>query len=165
MVTGQATPKLTGLDTVRGAIDMIEQYFESGWTDGLPIVPPTDELVDRMMAASGRNPMDVEGVIPPRHGVATIEAIAINAVMAGCRPEYMPVVVAAVEALLDEQFDVQGLQATSDPAAPLVIVSGPVVQQVGINHGIGLFGHGSRANASIGRAVRLVMVNVGGGHP
>jgi hypothetical protein len=130
MVTGQATPKLTGLDTVRGAIDMIEQYFESGWTDGLPIVPPTEELVDRMMAASGRNPMNVVGVIPPRHGVATIEAIAINAVMAGCRPEYMPVVVAAVEALLDEQFDVQGLQATSDPAAPLVIVSGPVVQQV-----------------------------------
>ena len=85
--------------------------------------------------------------------------------MAGCRPEYMPVVVAAVEALLDEQFDVQGLQATSDPAAPLVIVSGPVVQQVGINHGIGLFGHGSRANATIGRALRLVMVNVGGGHP
>jgi hypothetical protein len=118
-----------------------------------------------MMTASGRDPMAVVGVVPPRHGVATIEAIAINAVMAGCRPEYMPVVVAAVEALLDEPFDVQGLQATSDPAAPLVIVSGPVVQQVGINHGIGLFGHGSRANATIGRALRLVLVNVGGGHP
>ena len=102
---------------------------------------------------------------PARQGVATIEAIATNAVMAGCRPEYMPVVVAAMEALLDERFDVQGLQATSDPAAPLVIVSGPVVQQVGMNHGIGLFGHGSRANATIGRAVRLVLVNIGGGHP
>ena len=165
MVTGKATPKLTGLDTVRGAIDIIEQYFEHGWTDGLPIVPPTEELVDSMIAASGRDAMEVLGVVPPRHGVATIEAIATNAVMAGCRPEYMPVVVAAVEALLDERFDVQGLQATSDPAAPLVIVSGPVVQQVGINHGIGLFGHGSRANATIGRAVRLVMVNIGGGHP
>jgi hypothetical protein len=116
MVTGQATPRLTGLDTVRGAIDTIEQYFARGWTDGLPIVPPTEESVDRMMDASGRDPMDVVGVVPPRHGVATIEAIANNAVMAGCRPEYMPVVVAAVEALLDEQFDVQGLQATSDPA-------------------------------------------------
>jgi len=165
METGHATPKLTGVDTVQGAIDTIEEYFARGWTDGLPIVPPTEALVDRMMTASGRNPMDVVGVVPPRHGIATIEAIAINAVMAGCRPEYMPVVVAAVEALLDEPFDVQGLQATSDPAAPLVIVSGPVVQQVGINHGIGLFGHGSRANATIGRAVRLVMVNVGGGHP
>jgi hypothetical protein len=165
MVTGHATPKLTGLDTVRGAIDIMEQYFASGWTDSLPIVPPTEALVDRMMAASGRDPMAVVGVVPPRHGVATIEAIATNAVMAGCRPEYMPVVVAAVEALLDEPFDVQGLQATSDPAAPLVIVSGPVVQQVGINHGIGLFGHGSWANATIGRALRLVLVNVGGGHP
>src|SRR5262245_62951755 len=148
MITGKATPKLTGPDTVRGVIDIIEQYFEHGWTDGLPIVPPTEELVEHMVAASGRDAMEVLGVVPPRQGVATIEAIAANAVMAGCRPEYMPVVVAAVEALLDERFDVQGLQATSDPAAPLVIVSGPVVQQVGINHGIGLFGHGSQ----IGRA-------------
>jgi hypothetical protein len=165
MLTGKATPKLTGLDTVRGAINIIEQYFDNGWTDGLPIVPPTEELVDRMIAAAGRDALEVLGLVPPRQGVATIEAIATNAVMAGCRPEYMPVVVAAVEALLDERFDVQGLQATSDPAAPLVIVSGPVVQQVGINHGIGLFGHGSRANATIGRAVRLVLVNIGGGHP
>ena len=165
MVNGHATPKLTGRDTVQGAIDIIEQYFASSWTDGLPIVPPIQELVDRMITASGRDPMDVVGVVPPRHGIATVEAIATNAVMAGCRPEYMPVIVAAVEALLDDAFDVQGLQATSDPAAPLVIVSGPVVHQVGINHGIGLFGHGSRANATIGRALRLVLVNVGGGHP
>jgi len=165
MVTGKATPQLTGLDTVRGAIDTIEQYFDNGWTDGLPIVPPTEELVDSMIAASGREPLEVVGIVPPRNGVATIEAIATNAVMAGCRPAYMPVVVTAMEALLDERFDIRGLQATSDPAAPLVIVSGPVVQQVGMNHGIGLFGHGSRANATIGRAVRLVLVNIGGGHP
>jgi len=106
MVTGKATSKLTGPDTVRGAIDIIEQYFAQGWTDGLPIVPPTEELVDRMIAASGRDAMDILGVVPPRQGVATIEAIATNAVMAGCRPAYMPVVVAAVEALLDERFDV-----------------------------------------------------------
>src|SRR4029453_2438267 len=165
MITGKGTLKFTGPDKVRGAIDVIEQYFEHGWTDGLPIVPPSEELVEKMITASGRDAMEVLGVVPPRQGVATIEAIATNAVMAGCRPGYMPVVVAAVEALLDERCDVHVLPATSDPAAPLVIVSGPVVQQVGINHGIGLFGHGSRANATIGRALRLVMVNVGGGHP
>ena len=165
MVTGKVAPRLSGLDSVQGAIDTIEQYFENQWTDGLPIVPPTEALVDRMVEASGRDPTDVLGVVPPRLGIATVEAVATNAVMAGCRPEYMPVVVTAVEAALDERFDLLGLQATSDPAAPLVIVSGPIVQQVGINNGIGLFGHGNRANATIGRALRLVMVNVGGGHP
>jgi len=165
MVTGKVAPRLSGLDSVQGAIDTIEQYFENEWTDGLPIVPPTEALVDRMVEASGRDPTDVLGVVPPRLGIATVEAVATNAVMAGCRPEYMPVVVTAVEAALDERFDLLGLQATSDPAAPLVIVSGPIVQQVGINNGIGLFGHGNRANATIGRALRLVMVNVGGGHP
>src|SRR5919108_4967807 len=98
MVTGKATPKLTGLDTVRGAIDIIEQYFAHGWTDGLPIVPPTEELVASMIAASGRDPLEVLGVVPPRHGVATLEAIATNAVMAGCRPQDMPGFVSAVEA-------------------------------------------------------------------
>ena len=165
MVAGKKTARLNGLDTVQGAVDTIEQYFDNGWTDGLPIVPPTEELVGRMLEASGRDPMDVLGIIPPRLGVATVEAVATNAAMAGCRPEYMPVVIAAVEALVDEAFDLRGLQATSDPAAPMVIVSGPVVQHIGINHGVGLFGHGSRSNATIGRALRLVMVNPGGGHP
>ena len=123
MVTGNKTPRLTGLDSVQGAIDTIEQYFENGWTDGLPVVPPTEEAVRATVAAAGRDPLEVLGVMPPRMGVVTVEAVATNAVMAGCRPEYMPVVLAAVEALLDPQFDVQGLQATSDPAAPLVIVS------------------------------------------
>ena len=165
MVTGKTTPRISGLDSVQGAIDTIEQYFENGWTDGFPIVPPTEELVQRMIGASGRNPMEVLGVLPPRYGVATIEAVATNAVMAGCKPEYMPVVVAAMEAMLDERFDLQGLQATSDPAAPLVIVSGPIVQQIGINHGASLFGPGTRANATIGRTLRLSMINLGGAHP
>ena len=146
MVAGKKTARLNGLDTVQGAVDTIEQYFDNGWTDGLPIVPPTEELVGRMLEASGRDPVDVLGIIPPRLGVATVEALA-------------------VEALVDEAFDLRGLQATSDPAAPMVIVSGPVVQHIGINHGVGLFGHGSRSNATIGRALRLVMVNLGGGHP
>jgi len=165
MVAGKKTARLNGLDTVQGAVDTIEQYFDNGWTDGLPIVPPTEELVGRMLEASGRDPMDVLGIIPPRLGVATVEAVATNAAMVGCRPEYMPVVIAAVETLVDEACDLRGLQATSDPAAPMVIVSGPVVQHIGINHGVGLFGHGSRSNATIGRALRLVMVNLGGGHP
>ena len=165
MVAGKETARLSGSDTVQGAVETIEQYFDNSWTDGLPIVPPTEKLVGRMLEASGRDPMEVLGIIPPRMGVATVEAVATNAAMAGCRPEYMPVVIAAVEAVLEESFDLRGLQATSDPAAPMVIVSGPVVEQVGINHGIGLFGHGSRANATIGRALRLIMVNLGGGHP
>ena len=119
MVAGKETPRLDGLDTVQGALVTIERYFDNGWTDGLPIVPPTEELVGCMLEASGRDPMEVLGIIPPRMGVATVEAVATNAVMAGCRPEYIPVVIAAVEALVDESFDLQGLQATSDPAAPM----------------------------------------------
>ena len=165
MLTQQQTRRLTGLDTVQGALDTIETYFENGWTDGLPIVPPTETAVAEFVAASGRDGGETLGLMPPRLGVVTVESVAINAVMAGCRPEYMPVVLAAVAASLDERFDMRGLQATSDPAAPLIIVSGPVVEQLGINHGIGLFGHGSRANATIGRALRLLMINLGDGRP
>ena len=165
MVTGNATARLTGLDSVQGAIDTIEQFYENGWTDGFPIVPPTEDAVRRMIESSGRNALDVIGVVPPRYGVATIEAVAVNAVMAGCKPEYMPVIVTAVEALLDERFDLHGLQATSDPAAPMVIISGPVVRQIGVNHGASLFGPGYRANATIGRTLRLIMINLGGAYP
>jgi hypothetical protein len=118
-----------------------------------------------MVEASSRDPLEVLGIVPPRNGIATVESVAINAVMAGCKPEYMPVVLAAVEALLDERFDVQGLQATSDPAAPMVIVSGPIVEEIGINHGPSLFGPGSRSNATIGRTLRLILINLGGGYP
>lgn len=165
MVTGKETRRIATEDSFDGALDMIEEYFEKEWTDGLPIVPPIERHVQAMVEASGRKATEVLGVVPPRMGIATVEMVATNAVMAGCRPEYMPVVLAAVEAILDEDFDLRDLQATSNPAAPLIIVSGPVVERVGINHGIGLFGHGSRANATIGRAVRLLMVNVGGGRP
>ena len=165
MLDQERSARLTGLDTVQGALDTIETYFENGWTDGLPIVPPTESAVADCVAASGRDGSEVLGLMPPRMGVVTVEAAATNAVMAGCLPEYMPVVLAAVEAALDPVLDIRGLQATSDPAAPLIIVSGPVVEQVGINHGVGLFGHGSRANATIGRALRLMMINLGDGRP
>ena len=118
MVAGKETARLSGSDTVQGAVETIEQYFDNGWTDGLPIVPPTEELVGRMLEASGRDPMEVLGIIPPRMGVATVEAVATNAAMAGCRPEYMPVVIAAVEAVLEESFDLRGLQPPATRRRP-----------------------------------------------
>ena len=165
MIRGSKGKIVSGVNTSQGVIETIEQYYENGWTDGFPIVPPTEDAVSDMINASGRDPYEVLGVVPPRNGVATVEMVATNAVMAGCKPEYMPVVLAAVEALLDEEFDVQGLQATSDPAAPMVIVCGPVVQEIGINHGASLFGPGTRANATIGRSLRLILINLGGGYP
>lgn len=165
MINGANAKRLNGLDTSQGVLDIIEQFYENGWTDGFPIVPPTEALVTAMLEASSRDPLEVLGIVPPRNGIATVESVAINAVMSGCKPEYMPVVLAAVEALLDERFDVHGLQATSDPAAPMVVVSGPIVEEIGINHGPSLFGPGSRANATIGRTLRLVLINLGGGHP
>ena len=152
-------------DSTEGALDAIEAYFERGWTDGLPVVPPVRSRVDRMLEAVDRPPSDELGEVPPRMGVATVEAVAINAVMAGCRPDYFPVVLAAVEAALEPAFNLNGVQATTNPCAPLVIVSGPAVTDLGFNSGFNCFGQGNRANATVGRALRLVMMNLGGGHP
>jgi hypothetical protein len=144
----------------------VELSYAEGWTDGLPVLPPTDDLVCAMVDYIGRDPNEVIGVMPPGEGVATIEKIAINAVMAGCKPEYMPIVVAAVEAMLDPRFELLRVQATTAGPAPLVIVSGPVVKQLGFNFGAGAFtGTGHRANATIGRAVRLILWNIGYGRP
>lgn len=134
-------------------------------TDGLPIVAPTRALVTPAIEASGRNAADLIALVPPNYGRATVEKIAINAVMAGCRPEYLPVVIAAVEAVCDDAFDLHGVAATTNAPAPLVIVNGPVRGKLDINCGTGLFGPGWRANATIGRALRLVCVNVGGARP
>src|SRR5438045_3383313 len=144
----------------------IELSYEQGWTDGLPVYPPTDDQVDAMLAYLGRDPSEVVGVMPPGEGIATLEKIAINAVMAGCKPEYMPIVVTAVEALLDPRFELLRVQATTAGPAPLAIVSGPVVKQLGFNYGAGAFtGTGHRANATIGRAIRLILWNIGYGRP
>jgi hypothetical protein len=140
-------------------------YQERGWTDGLPIVPPTDELVREFLRFTDRDPRDVVAVLPPRQGEATIERIAINAVMAGCRPEYLPVIVTAIESMADPVFNLDSIQATTHPVAPLVIVSGPIAREIGLNAGYNAFGQGFRANVTIGRAVRLVLMNVGGGLP
>ena len=151
---------------VPDSFEAANDYFhEKQWTDGLPIVPPTPERVRAMLYGLGRDPQEVVARIPPFWADATFEKIAINAVMAGCLPDYLPVVIAAVEALGDPSFNLYGVQATTHSAAPLIIVNGPVVHRLGVNGGANAFGQGVRANATIGRAVRLVLINVGGGRP
>ncbi len=152
------------VDAARGAdTDLIELYFERGWTDGLPVVPPTTEKVAAAVAALGGNPDVVECRVAPRWGELTRQVLAINMVMAGCKPEYAPVVRAAVRALAEPAFNLNGVQATTHLAAPLLVVNGPVARQIGMNGGANAFGSGNRANATIGRAIRLIMLNVGGG--
>ena len=156
------------VEVVRGAdpADDVNALFEArGWTDGLPVTPPTLARVEAMCAVTARSPSDVLGEVEPLRGEATVEKIAANAVMAGCRPEYFPVVLAAVEAVLDPAFNMRGVQTTDENVAPLLIVSGPLAARLGINAGFGALGPGWRANAAIGRAVRLVMLNLGGGWP
>jgi len=145
--------------------DAIEELFARGVTDGLPVVPPTRARVRRAIEATGRDGDELIALVPPNYGRATVEKIAVNAVMAGCRPDYLSVVLAAVEAVCDEAFDLHGVSATTNAPAPLLIVNGPVRAHLGINCGAGVFGPGWRANATIGRAVRLVCVNVGGAVP
>ena len=149
------------------AFDRVNDYFyERGWTDGLPVVPPTEARVETMLAGmSWRKPDEVIGVIPPRMGDATLRQIAVNAVMAGCRPEYLPVVVAAIGAVCDPAYGLSHRQTSTHAGAPLVIVNGPVVARLRINCGRGLFGPGWRANATIGRGLRLSLVNIGGAGP
>jgi hypothetical protein len=129
------------------------------------VVPPTADKVRAAVAASGRDGDELIGLVAPRHGRATVERIAINAIMAGCRPEYMPVVIAAVAAMCDPGFALEGVSGTTDAVTPLVIVNGPIRPRLDINCAGSVFGAGWRANATIGRAVRLVWVNVGGARP
>ncbi len=143
----------------------VELFYSKGWTDGLPVIPPTEDKVEAMLRTVERDPGEVVGLVAPRFGKATLEKIAINAVMAGCLPEYFPVVVAAVEAVTDEAFNLNGIQATTHVSAPLLIVNGPVRRALDINGGPNCFGQGWRANATIGRALRLVLINLGGGYP
>ncbi|MCI0859588.1 MAG: hypothetical protein J4N81_12715 [Chloroflexi bacterium] len=140
-------------------------YLERGWTDGLPIVPPTPGRIEAMVQATGLDPQHVVAEIPPNYGAATVEKLAVNAVMAGCLPEYFPVLIAAVEAIGDPAFNLYAIQATTHPCAPLIIVNGPIRQSLDLNGSSGAYGPAWRANATIGRSVRLVLLNVGGGYP
>ena len=141
------------------------KFYARGWTDGLPIIIPTTGRVEETVRAAGYPAQHVIGEIDPMAGVATIEKLAINAVMAGCRPEYFPVVLAAVRALIEPTFNLRGVQTTDENVTPLIIVSGPLAAKLEINSGLGLLGPGWQANATIGRALRLIMQNIGGGWP
>jgi len=147
------------------AEDPIEACYERGWSDGMPVVPPTRARVLRMLQGTTRKPDDVIGMVPPDLVPCTVEKVAINAVLAGCKPEYMPVVLAAVEAALIDEFGMHGLLCTTMFAGPVVIVNGPVARRIGINSGVNALGQGTRANATIGRTLQLVVRNVGGGRP
>jgi hypothetical protein len=144
---------------------IFERFASQGWTDGLPIVPPTEERVARMLAYCDLDPSCSLGPMPPRWGATTIALLAVNAVMAGCKPEYFPVIVTAVKAILCKQFNLYGIQGTTNPASPVLVVNGPIAREIGVNARGNLFGPGFQANATIGRAIRLIMTTIGGGVP
>lgn len=150
---------------VGDAEDAIEACYERGWSDGLPVVPPTPVRVLRMLKGTSRAPDEVVGLMPPDLVPCTVEKVAVNAVMAGCKPEYMPVLLAALEASLTDAFGLHGLICTTMFGSPLIIVNGPVARAIGMNSGVNALGQGNRANATIGRALQLIIRNVGGGRP
>ena len=159
VVSDPASP-VTVADTPEALLAL---FCEREWCDGLPVVPPTEERVRAML---GKAPADRNlGAMPPLWRQATLEKLAVNAVMAGCEPASFPVVVAAVEAMLEPSFNLYGVQATTHPVAPLLIVHGPIARQLGVHAGSGCFGPGFRSNATIGRAIRLILMNVGGAWP
>jgi len=145
--------------------DEFEFMFDQGFSDGLPLVPPSPERVLRMLSGTTREPQEIVATVPPNMGTATVEKIAINAVMAGCKPEYLPVVIAALEAACTDEFNIHGVMATTMGASPVMIVNGPIRQHIGMNMRLGALGQGNRANATIGRALRLAVRNIGGAKP
>lgn len=145
--------------------DEMEAMYDRGWTDGLPVVAPTEARVLRMLEGTSRAPDEVVAVVPPDLVECTVEKVAVNAVLAGCRPEYLPVVLAAVAAACTDDFNIHGVLATTMPVGPVVIVNGPIRQRIGMNSGVNALGQGNRANSTIGRALQLVIRNVGGGRP
>ena len=150
---------------IGGFEDDHEAAFDRDWSDGLPVVPPTEVRVWRMLQGTKRDPAEILGAMPPDYQPATVEKVAINAVMAGCKPEYMPVLLAAVEAALDDAFCLHGVIATTMFIGPIIIVNGPIRKTLGMNFGINALGQGNRANSAIGRALQLTIRNVGGGKP
>ena len=162
MATDTATMlELDGDDPVA----LMARYAEHGWGDGLPMVPPTEARVEAMLGPGDRDPDEVIAVLPPRSGVATRRMIAVNAVLAGCEPAHLPVLIAAVRAIARPEINLRGVNATTHPVAPLLIVHGRIARDAGYNGGIGAFGPGNRANAATGRALRLVLLHIGGATP
>ncbi len=145
--------------------DEHEAMFARGWSDGLPLVPPTPARVLAMLEGTSRAADEIVAVVPPDLAPCTVEKVAINAVMAGCKPEYLPVVIAAVEAACTDAFNIHGVLATTMGVGPVLVVNGPIRRSIGMNSGINVLGQGNRANSTIGRALQLVVRNVGGGRP
>ena len=164
-VTGKASRLYEVEDSLEDIFAFFDSCYEKGWTDGLPVYPPTQSAVAAMLRYSDRKADEVVGVVPPINGAATVEKIAVNAVMAGCRPEYLPVLIAAIEAMVNPDYNLYGRQTTTHPGAHLMIVHGPIRKELDVNCRQNLFGHGWRANATLGRAIRLIMINVGGNKP
>ncbi|MEE9198769.1 MAG: hypothetical protein V3U26_03110 [Dehalococcoidia bacterium] len=150
---------------VPDTVEAIEYYYEQGLTDGLPVIPPTPERVAQFLDYVHKEPGDVIGSVPTRQRVITAEKVAINAIMAGCLPEYMPVVVTAVEAMCEEKFNLHGTSASTAGSGHMVIVHGPIVKELDINYANNIFGPTKRSNATIGRAIRLILMNVCGSIP
>ena len=138
-----------------------ELFLSQRWADGLPVVPPTRELVIAMLAGTMRSSQEVIGQVAPKNGTATVEKIAVNAVMAGAKPEYFPVILAAMEGFTDKNYDLTHVQASTGSFTPVVMVDGPIAEELGFNSGIGMLGHGWRANSTVGRALRLSLLNIG----
>ena len=159
------TPLRSRRVELASAEDEVEAMYARGWTDGLPVVAPTQERVLRMLAGTHRLPSEVVATVPPDLVECTVEKVAINAVMAGCLPEYLPVVLACVEAACTSSFNAHGVLATTYFAGPVIVVNGPIAKAIGMNSGVNVFGQGNRANSTIGRALQLVIRNVGGGVP
>jgi hypothetical protein len=144
-------------------VDEFEFFLEKEWTDGFPVVTPTEARVQRMLTGTRRDPAEPIGIIPPAMEPATVRTVAIHALMAGCKPEYMPIILGGISLMLQDDLNLNGVQGTMGSAAPLMIVNGPYAKKIGLHGGNGVFGPGFRANASIGRAIRLMLLNLGGG--
>jgi hypothetical protein len=165
MAEAEGSPILARRIEIASGDDIDEFMFDQGFSDGLPLVAPTPERVLRMLSGTARDPQSIVAVVPPNMAPATVEKVAINAVMAGCRPEYLPVVIAAVEAVCTDEFNIHGVNATTMGAAPVLVVNGPIRKRIGMNMKLAALGNGNRANATVGRAVRLLVRNVGGARP
>ena len=163
--TGGATEVFTvEMDASPDGLDAVNRFLaERDWSDGIPVIPPTPELVERMLAGTSRSPQDVLMVMEPGFGVATVEKVAVNAVMAGCRPEQFPVLLAAIDCLAQPEMNHRDMQVSGHTEAPLILVNGPIAQRAGINCGTSAMGPGvvNSANTSIGRALRLCLINIG----
>jgi hypothetical protein len=153
--------EVSGEDFLQASEKLNVLFLANRWADGLPIVPPTPKLVQGMLEATTRSPQEVIGQVAPKNGVATVEKIAVNAVMAGAKPEYFPVILAAMEGFTDKRYDLTHVQASTGSFTPVVVVDGPIAKELGFNSGIGMLGHGWRANSTVGRALRLSLLNIG----